>query len=345
MLSAGCKFVAQGKSLVVKPCCYWRGSDHAVMHKQDIQNWRSSVHSVNSYTASSCGDCNYLDRSKLKLSRRQLSFEHIPDTADIGDPAWLEIQTDMTCNGGCVMCGPEFSSFWAQEMGHAVAAGPRVDYIDKISRLVDLQKARHIVILGGEPLLTNTEQRLVDHIHDPSKVTLQITTNGSVYPDQERFALWKKFGAVILNFSVDGIGQRFEYLRYPLSWSRVETNMRRMDTEAPCNVRCKVNHTLTSLNIYYFDEFDQWYTENFRTNSHTRGWNLTVSHANGVFSPQMTTHRLAAKIREKYAGRSLAQAIERHTDHNEPLHQFLHRLDQRRRLDWRMVFPEIAEDL
>lgn len=344
MLSAGAKFITTGKDLTVRPCCLYN-QEQKVNTKQDVIQWRRHVHSIDSFKQPLCDDCNYLERSQVKISRRQISFRFIPDTAEVGDPAWLEIQTDMTCNGGCVICGPEFSSFWAQELGQASSISNRPDYIAQISELVNLQKAVHIVILGGEPMLSDAEERLLRHIDDPSKVTLQITTNGSVCPGQQRFQLWEKFKSIILNFSIDGVGQRFEYLRYPLQWHKVEQNMRRVDVEAPSNVRCKVNHTLSSLNIYYFDEFDQWYSESFGADLHNRGWNLTVSPANGVLSPQMTTAKLAAKISEKYTGRSLAQAIERHTDHNEPLHQFLHSLDQRRGLDWRMVFPEIAEDL
>jgi len=344
MLSAGVKFIATGQDLTVRPCCLYN-QGQKVNNTQDMIQWRKHVHSIDSFKEPLCNDCNYLERSKVKLSRRQVGFRFIPDTAEIGDPAWLEIQTDMTCNGGCVICGPEFSSYWAQELGQALPISNRPDYISKINELVDLQKAVHIVILGGEPMLSDIEERLLRYIDDPSKVTLQITTNGSVYPSQKRFELWQRFKSILLNFSIDGIEQRFEYLRYPLQWHKVEQNMHRVNIEAPGNVRCKINHTLSSLNIYYFDEFDQWYHEHFAADLYNRGWNLTVSPANGVFSPQTTSAKLSAKVNAKYAGQPLAQAIERTIKYNKPLHDFLHRLDQRRGLDWRAKFPEIASVL
>jgi hypothetical protein len=174
---------------------------------------------------------------------------------------------------------------------------------------------------------------------------LQITTNGSVYPSGRRLEVWQQFKAILLNFSIDGVGKRFEYLRYPLQWNRVEQNMLRLNCEAPDNVRCKVNHTLSSLNIWYYQEFDHWFKQNFANDQYHRGWTLTVSPANGILSPQTAGVNLAAKVKQKYVDQALSKVIERTTEHNTKLVEFLTAIDQRRGLDWQTVFSEIALDL
>ena len=344
MLSAGYKFIATNHGLSVRPCCVY-DQETIVNTAQDIEQWRKQVNSLNSYQEPNCRDCNYVERSRVKGSRRQLSFQYVPETVQVGDPAWLEIQTDITCNGGCVTCGPWFSSYWAQELGQPIKISSREDSLHKISQLVDLQKTRHIVILGGEPFLSDTDERLLDYIVDPSKVSLQITTNGSVYPNSKKIASWQHFKSVLLNFSIDGVGARAEYLRYPLKWSKVEQNMLQLNREASDNVRCKINHTLTSLNLYYFDEFYQWYQRHWEPNSHKRGWALTTTPASGILSPQTVSQSLADMVRDKYGDQRPAAAIEQTVMGRSDVRSYLAALDQRRGLDWQTVFPEIAKAL
>ena len=344
MLSAGYKFIATNRGLTVRPCCVY--DTEQVVHTQaDIVQWRKSVNDLDSYQEPNCKDCNYVERSRVKGSRRQLSFQYVPDNAAVGDPSWLEIQTDITCNGGCVTCGPWFSSYWAQELGQPIKISQRKDNLHKISELVDLQRTTHIVILGGEPFLSDTDERLLDYIKDPSKVSLQITTNGSVYPNAKKLESWKYFKSVLLNFSIDGVGARFEYLRYPLKWTRVEQNMLKLDHEASANVRCKINHTLTSLNLYYFDEFYQWYQQRWAADPHCRGWALTTTPASGILSPQIVSKTLQQLVHNRYGQQKPATAIEQIVPSRTDLRAFLQSIDQRRGLDWQQTFSEIAQAL
>jgi hypothetical protein len=344
MLSAGYKFIATNQGLTVRPCCVYDG-EQVVNTREDIVQWRNSMNEIDSYQEPLCNNCNYVERSQVKDSRRQLSFQYVPDNAEVGDPAWLEIQTDLTCNGGCVTCGPWHSSYWAQELGQPIKISQREDSLHKISELVDLQRTNHVVILGGEPFLSDTDERLLDYIKDPSKVSLQITTNGSVYPNDKKLESWKHFKSVLLNFSIDGVGSRFEYLRYPLKWNRVEQNMLQLDQEASANVRCKINHTFTSLNLYYFDEFYQWYQHHRTAATNRRGWALTTTPAVGILSPQTVSHALQKLVHDRYGQQRPTTVIE-HTVQSRPdLRAFLQGIDKRRGLSWKRTFSEIVQAL
>lgn len=345
-LSNGYKFhINSDNDLVIRPCCLYK-TEKVVHNKAELTAWRNSVNNLDSYTNSNCSDCNFLDRTKVRESRRDLSFRMVEESSPVGDPSFLEIQIDTTCNGGCIMCGPHFSSYWAQEIGIPIVTSNRKDYLSQIAELVDFQKVCHIIILGGEPLLSTVDERLLDLIDDPSQVSIQFTTNGSIYPKDIRIQQWEKFKNVNINFSIDGIGNKFEYVRYPLKWEVVEKNMLRMQTELPNNVTFKINHTVNILNLLFFDEFDQWFNNNFKTDSKDRSWKYTATPAVGIFNPKNITTSLREMVLARYSSDQIPAKIIENTDRDcSELLKFLTTIDTRRKNNWKQVFPEIANCL
>ena len=47
-------------------------------------------------------------------------------------------------------------------------------------------------------------------------ISISYNTNGSIYP-KDYIDLWKQFKSVQVFFSVDGVGERFNYIRHPNS--------------------------------------------------------------------------------------------------------------------------------
>jgi hypothetical protein len=341
-LSNGYKFnVNQQGDLVVRPCCLYP-PEQIVHNKIDLTQWREKTNIINSYTDKNCSDCNFLDRTKVRRSRRELSFLTVPDNAKVGDPSFLEIQLDTTCNGGCIMCGPHFSSYWAQELKIPIVTSAREDYLSKIAKLVDFQKVNNIILLGGEPLLSTVDERLIDLIDDPSQVSIQFTTNGSIYPKDARIQHWEKFKNVNINFSIDGIQRRFEYIRYPLKWEVVEKNMLRMQAEMPGNVTFKINHTVNILNLLFFDEFEEWFNNYFKTNSKGQEWNYTATPAAGLLNPKSITPFLKEMVLARYSPEQIPAKIIEDTNRDcSELLTFLSTLDSRRDNNWQHEFSEI----
>jgi len=329
--------------LVVRPCCLYK-TEHIVKNKTDLDDWRNRVSKLDSYEEPNCSDCNFLDRSEVRESRRNLSFRTVEDSLPVGDPSFLEIQIDATCNGGCIMCGPWSSSYWAQELKIVTPVDRQQDYLSKIASLVDLQKARTILLLGGEPMLSTVDARLVELIHDPSQVTIQFTTNGSIYPTDAQIKRWEKFKQIKINFSVDGINDRFEYIRYPLSWATVERNILRMQTEMPANVSFKINHAVNILNLLYYDEFDYWFNKHFAHSNRMSGF--TASPVAGELSPRLVTPALKEKVLARYTSDQVpARMIETVIRSCNEATRYLSILESRRKNSWRQVFPEIANCL
>lgn len=351
MINQSCKFLSNGYkfhvnnqgNLVVRPCCLYK-TEHVVQDKQDLDLWRNTVSKIDSYVEPNCSDCNFLDQSKVRESRRDLSFRMIDDSPQLGDPTFLEIQIDATCNGGCIMCGPWSSSYWAQELKIVTPIKRQEDYLGKIASLVDLQKTRTILLLGGEPMLSDVDARLVDLIQDPSQVTIQFTTNGSIYPTDAQIRRWEKFKQIKINFSVDGIKDRFEYVRYPLNWTTVERNILRMQTEMPSNVSFKINHAVNILNLLYYDEFETWFNTYFTNSSRMSGF--TASPVAGILSPRSVTPKLKDKIFARYSNDQVpARMIEDTNNNCKDLLQYILELDRRRKNNWKISFPDVVDCL
>ena len=83
-----------------------------------------------------------------------------------------------------------------------------------------LPKAIHMDIPGGEPFLSEVDKQLelLNRYVDSGQsihMTLHYTTNTQVYPDSKWWSLWENFKEIDIQLSIDGVGNRYEYIRYP----------------------------------------------------------------------------------------------------------------------------------
>ena len=92
-------------------------------------------------------------------------------------------------------------------------------------------------------------------------IELHYNTNGTTWPKETE--LWQHFRSINLSFSIDGIGERFEYMRFPAKWDEVCVNMQhaRNYKDTYNNMSISWCVTLSSINIFYLPEIlDEYYT-------------------------------------------------------------------------------------
>jgi organic radical activating enzyme len=347
LLSNGYKFnINWDSSITYRPCCHFTQSQNLDSTESQHQEFRKYLNEIDSYKSNkTCHDCNFQENAKLRKTFRDRSFDWVPDDAELGDASYLELQIDNTCNGGCIMCGSWYSSYWQSELGQ-FDTKPAIDPLDRILSFVDIQKTRRILFLGGEPFLSKVDQKILPLIDHPELVDLQYTTNGSIYPSQHHINQWSRFKSVFINVSLDGIGSRFEYIRYPLKWDVVEKNLLRMFNEMPSNVQFQSNHTVNILNLYYHDEFKNWFDKNWISHAIPRRMiDFSFTPCSGVLQPFNVPKKLFDLLIAKYGYDSKIYRIvgdDRQEDHASLL-DHLSVIDQRRKLNWRQVFPEISD--
>jgi len=165
-----------------------------------------------------------------------------------------------------------------------------------------------LVIGGGEPVLNFSTETLLEHANREQLISVHF--NGTVLPKQSFLDKSSRLQNIRYVFSIDGAGQRFEYLRWPAKWDRVIKNILWLWKNAPDNVEFGVNITISQLNNHYLTEIVDWVDQNISCNRQGK-----------------TTH-----VSYNQTGDILTQ-------------KYLDDLDLKRNLNWRKLFPLAIENI
>ncbi len=261
----------------IKPCCKYKQTIacniNEYLDSEHLQTVRSQF--LNGERPSGCQRC-WDDELAGLLSKRQIDQQYSFGGQSPGLDSWkiLSIAFGNTCNLSCVSCSSVSSSKWASDEKKLHRMGKFLDrkihshqqfYLDKkfMSGLVDrCQDLVHIDIPGGEPFFADKEihKNFLRSLSAPEKIKIHYTTNGTIFPDEEFWNLWKNFRAVDIQLSIDGVGKKFEYLRYPAEWNSVLENIKRYQDRNE-KIQISVSHTLSWLNLVDLDNFIRWCRE------------------------------------------------------------------------------------
>jgi len=265
---------------------------------------------------------------------------------------YLDINIDYTCNLACVICGPDLSTTWRNELKiPGVDVRPDLDdFIKTKLTSLDFSQLKEIRIWGGEPFLTNTHKTILNYIvenYDTTQIKLMYNTNGTRRIDQSTKELIEKFKFARVSFSIDGIGSKFEYMRYPAKWSEVEQNLYWWQENLPHNTMLSLTVTASLLNVLDLNTVFNWHQENFATSKFGDPIEIYVHQAFGTygleFMPDVMIEHL--KSIENYC-QPWIQQLDILGTLNQNLHTALDAIrviDQRRGLDFAQCMPESAK--
>jgi len=356
-----CRYLSNGYSftlksddtLTVKPCC-WFAQEIPV--DSSLQNNRKKLFESITDWSPACNKCFVLEKSGQQ-SLRQSGPDWVSNFENSQEPVSIDIHLDNQCNAACVICGPHSSSLWAKEQlklqNKKITINTElstINAIDKIVSSVSLEKVKYVKFFGGEPLYTHTHLQFLEHVPHPDQVTLHYTTNGSIYPNQEVLNAWKKFKLIIFAASIDGIEEQFDYVRWPLTWSKVSKNLLRIrDNKNIQNLIFRIEFTVNFLNAYYFDRLESWVQDNLSTNAYGDKTDLNLHPCFGTtwdlckmpneiknlilkkYSKDHVIHKMVVNVRS-------AQAFNLITWQN-----FVATWDTRRNNNWKTAFPELID--
>lgn len=125
-----------------------------------------------------------------------------------------------------------------------------------------LEDLEWIDFLGGEPMLIPAHESLLERIvaaGHANHIVLRYNTNGTVIPSRV-VELWRQFRRIMVSVSLDAIGLRFEYLRFPAHWPRVADNVARyvsLATALPA-LEVQVNATVSIITFPFLHELLSW---------------------------------------------------------------------------------------
>jgi MoaA/NifB/PqqE/SkfB family radical SAM enzyme len=200
-------------------------------------------------------------------------------TADAKPLMFLDLKLGNICNLKCRICGSWSSSqFAAEELNDMnpaddkkktfpyqmlrAGAWPRENekFWSEIDTITD--QIRYIEFTGGEPFMIKEHFEFLERIVDrgiAGQVEIHYNTNGTQFPEHAE-NIWQHFKTVEIAFSIDDVGERFEYQRSNAVWTEVEQNIARFMAmrDRHRHIRLQVCCTINIFNVYYLEHVARW---------------------------------------------------------------------------------------
>lgn len=308
-----------------------------------------------------CARCRIEEENGI-ASKRMMDGERWADqyrTYDLAtrtDLLTASIAFGNTCNLACVTCNPWVSSRWQRE--YAVLESRNVlpnhfykqDFIDDF--VSGAPNLKHLDVPGGEPFLSGTKEQLALLEHyiksgQAQDLSLHYTTNATQWPDELWWHAWAHFDHVEIQLSIDAVGDRAGYIRWPLIWTDVTNNVTNYLDRSRClsNISLSVSCTVSAYNIFYLDEVIEWcYTTGLPLPWMGRVHNPV--HMRPTVWPKSARASIIQKLRaSRHATlETWADLLENLDDSDQFDHfcQHVSRQDHYRDTDFRKIFPEMA---
>ena len=203
-------------------------------------------------------------------------------TADAKPLMFLDLKLGNICNLKCRICGSWSSSqFATEEIQWTAKEDQKSTYAYQMLRAgawprenqsfweqIDscLNDIRYIEFTGGEPFMIEQHFQMLQGIVDRGiahQVEIHYNTNGTQYPEQAEH-IWKHFKTVEIAFSLDDVGERFEYQRSNAVWTQVCENLDRFRDlkEIYSNIELQVCTTVNVFNVRYLGDIARWLENN-----------------------------------------------------------------------------------
>jgi sulfatase maturation enzyme AslB (radical SAM superfamily) len=270
------------------PCCLYKGTiDNYKVYDTDLKNIQDSdyMNSLrqqfrNGERPHGCANC-WQEEAAGKVSKRQNSIYKMKHSLQNWTPdseptlKFIDFKLGNVCNLKCRICGSWSSSKWAQE---EMDYGPNhlarqqlheggwpkrhPEFFDDIEPV--LADVEYFEFTGGEPFMIQNHFKILEHCVAEGyahKQDIHYNTNGTQLPDQSIFDLWKEFKHVEIAFSIDDVGERFEYQRHPADWSLVNANLAEFKRKAPASMDFQICSTINIFNIFSLAELADWVNE------------------------------------------------------------------------------------
>jgi len=175
-------------------------------------------------------------------------------------PISLDIRFSNLCNMKCIMCDSTYSNLWYEDHiamtgKYTFLVGPKSYKIEKTPKVsgghtystnmdawnddprwwAQFDKIaphlRHAYITGGEPFVQPVHdvfiQKLIERDY-AKDIVLEYDTNMSVI-NPKILGMLKQFKDVIFRASIDDVGERYDLIRFPGKFDRVNKNMKMLE--------------------------------------------------------------------------------------------------------------------
>jgi hypothetical protein len=191
---------------------------------------------------------------------------------------YLDLRLGHTCNLKCIMCSPHDSSQWVKDHKQLIpiVQSPvikkqmswdrkefnnfwheRPEFWEEVYE--QIPNMRHLYFAGGEPLMIKEHKLFLEEIVRQGHAHhIQIRYNSNaLLIDDDIIEIWKNFKKVKFSISLDGMGDRLHYIRYPTKWDDIEKILWKFE-DTPDNIQPHIALAAQILNIKHIPDFIKW---------------------------------------------------------------------------------------
>jgi MoaA/NifB/PqqE/SkfB family radical SAM enzyme len=256
----------------VRPCCHFRNDENGYKYWED--GWQEHHRELGEIMANSddfipgCWECQHM----VELGEEPMLEYYNNKYKDHKGLIHIELKINNTCNLSCVMCDAWNSSKWYQlvkenpqmpeSLKQIYGPPPNQKWHKDIDEFIPyLYFCKVLKFTGGEPFLIPQVKKLIDYCIESelaSVMDLEFITNGTqdLTPYIEKF---KKFKSVDIQYSIDAIGERFNYIRQGAQWSDVENKILDFQKKTKgTNIHIMLAAAIQALNVNHLDELRDW---------------------------------------------------------------------------------------
>lgn len=243
---------------------------------------------------------------------------------------YIEMSIDNICNLQCKMCTSMFSSRLINRdkmLGLPVhkKLEPNFTKLDT----VDLSSLEAVKILGGEPFITPNFEKFIDYLidrADPSKITLEIATNGTVLPSVQIVDKLNRFKQIIAFVSLDSYHKSNDYQRHGSSYLTVFENAIKYE-KMFTNVVLTFHTVVTLLTANHLSN-----TLNFLTKNHNYHVSVDFArdpqHLSLQYAPQTYCDWVIGQNQDNTTAHTLIETFVKKATFNEKVwNDFLNNID------------------
>ena len=267
------------------PCCLYKGSI------PDVKVYNQSLTSIQKHEymeklrtqfrkgdrPTSCQSC-WQEEDAGKTSKRQNSIykmkKSLHDWTPNSEPTlkFIDFKLGNVCNLKCRICGSWSSSKWAQEeldYGENPVALKNLreggwpkknpQFFEDLKE--ELKHVEYFEFTGGEPFMIKDHFKILMHCVETGiakNIDIHYNTNGTQLPPQEIFDLWAYFKHVEIAFSIDDVGEPFEYQRHPANWREVNANLVKFKERKTPKMDFQICTTVSIFNVFNLAKISLW---------------------------------------------------------------------------------------
>ena len=340
-------------------------------YRQEDQGAESlrSTHGMNKYIMDTLPDGTYQESAtsmqiqlgnicnlKCKMCSQMYSHMHGTESKEIGeqDPEWLHWVKEQGAN----------VNNWTNELGIKQewyrSNETKLKMFEHIS-----QNITQLVVIGGEPTLIPEFYELFEYCDNQGTLagkSVAIVTN--LTNTNPRLTNWlPKLNSWTIWASVDGVGERTEYIRYPSKWNKVLESLEFYRNSMGDNGNITLSPAIQLLNIDQLDDIVKWWIDWCGGELNDRygfTWLATVWYPL-ICNPSMAPREWRLKVADKLSKYKFDDNFEnlikelRRDQHTPEKYQELQtafikyndRQDQFRNVKktWRELLPDLEESL